>query len=191
MNNVLVLTARRGTGKDYLTQCLIDAYPPCFGKYKKVQRLSFSDELRVLAHELFPWCPLDPDYQDKDIPVQHPDNVMGLSPRDVWKRLADDNDPSLRRIDPKILVNRFKARNIPVIEANPDTLFVITDLRTEVEDDFVNENGWYKLRIENPNPPKSLDEFENKIYTYRVDDIWVHHKNGDNGFTKFIGKLLV
>ncbi|AUR97876.1 P-loop containing nucleoside triphosphate hydrolase [Vibrio phage 1.244.A._10N.261.54.C3] len=179
-DNIVVLCGRKGSGKDFLAERL-NGYV----------RLSFSDELRILAHDLFPWCPLDPSYKEKDQVIDHPDNVMGLTPRGVWLRLADNNDPSLRNIDPKLLVNRFMERHLHRIQTNPRTMFVVTDLRSPQEDERVEAMGWPKVRILQPNRDRDdEDSFEDYVDQIRVDREWVHHRNGDGGFTQLIGELL-
>ncbi|QZI90424.1 hypothetical protein MYOV003v1_p0100 [Vibrio phage 207E48.1] len=185
--NVLVLCGRKGCGKDFLTTCVKDAWQ----WNSAVVRLSFSDELRKLAHDLFPWCPLDPTYEEKETVIDHPDNIMGLTPRGVWLRLADNNDPSLRKIDPKLLVNRFISNNLPTIKAYQDTTFIITDLRSPQEDEWVEMMGWPKVRILQPDRERAdEDSFEDYVDTLRVDREWTHHRNGDGGFTRMIEELL-
>lgn len=188
-SNVLVLCGRKGSGKDFLAAALMKNWEWT----TQTQRLSFSDELRALAHDLFPWCPLDPSYEEKDQVIDHPDNVLGLTPRGVWLRLADNNDPSLRNVDPKILVNRFWAHHGAEIQSshNREITYIITDLRTPQEDELVERMGWPKVRIVEPNRERDdEDGIEEYVDSIRVDREWVHHRNGDGGFTKMIEELL-
>lgn len=142
--NLRVLTARKRSGKDYLTQALIRRGVK---GYNAVVRLSFSDILRELANELFPWCPEFPSDIEKDQVINHSDNVLGLTPREVWLRLGDDGDQSLRTVDPSVLVNRFVKRHNDRIVNNRNILFIITDLRTPQEDKWLEEIGATKIRI--------------------------------------------
>ncbi len=174
-SNVLVHTGRKGCGKDYLVQKLIENGAEHLG-FKRVIRVSFSDELRELAHELFPWCPLNPSPEEKELVIEHPANALGLSPRGVWKRLADDNDPSLRKVDPEILVNRFKKRWDHIFQENPDTLYAITDWRTPQEEAYIIPNGWPRIRIIDGTDKATNDEFEAHTDKFEVDAQIVHLK---------------
>ncbi len=187
--NLLVETGRKRSGKDYLAQALIDNGVRGFSE---VIRCSFSDELRILANELYPWCPAFPEDHLKDVPCPHPDNLLGLSPRALWLRLADDNDMSLRKIDGKLLVNRFIARWEDRIINETDKLFVITDLRSADEvawlDNLRKNIQFVIIRIiddRNPDVRKASvkeDDFENYLGTIAVDHEYYHTFNDESVF---------
>lgn len=189
--NVIVHTGRKGCGKDYLVQRLIERGVEGLG-FTRAIRLSFSDELRILAHEIFPWCPLDPTPEEKEQVIDHPDNILGLTPRGVWKRLADDNDPSLRKVDPKVLVNRFIKRWDHVIQENPQNLYLITDWRTPQETDYIMSRGWPRVRILDGTESRSNDPFEDYTDKVPVDSIILHKKTEQtvNGYLTLVDALF-
>lgn len=172
--NLLVLTGRRGSGKDYLTKCLIETGVDGF---REIKRLSFSDMLRHIAHDLFHWCPLDPSPEEKDVVIDHPDNVLGLTPREVWLRLADNNEPSLRKVDPKVIVNRFAKEYRDEIIGSSEVLYVITDLRTPDEDYWLLYTfayPHYRIRIKDAvgkayNNGSNADNFEDDTDRFIVN----------------------
>lgn len=177
MENICVFTGRKGSGKDTLFQTIrskfIAGETPLSVKFDEIERCSFSDELRYLANELFPWCPVHPPYHMKEEPIDHPDNVLGLSPRGVWKHIAGEDVTSLRRVDPDILVNRFRERWGKRFEREPETLFVITDWRTEQEEAFIEsqEDRWPRYRVIDGRPvgERTIDNFENMTDTFDVN----------------------
>ena len=172
LTNVLVLTGRRGSGKDTFVEDLVknNYFLREIGFKSGAVRLSFSDQLRYLSHELFDWCPLNPTYEEKDQPINHPSNVLGLTPREVWKHVAGDGPTSLRNIDPNLIVKRFAKANDLYINQNPNTLFVISDWRTLEEKVWVDEHTVAQQRIRILDgtgiPPK--DSFEDHTDTFEV-----------------------
>lgn len=162
---VLVLTGFKQSGKDYLTARLTQALK---GK-RKVVRLSFSDELRVISHYIFPWLPLSPDNEVKDRPYIHPKNKSDASPRQIWKMVADDKT-GICAIQDDVLVDHFERNQLS--KANDgDTLYVVTDLRKIAENSLVERNGYKKIRIMNPGAqrPMKEDDVEYNIPFFRVD----------------------
>jgi len=162
---VLVLTGFKQSGKDYLTGRLAQALK---GK-RKVVRLSFSDELRVISHYIFPWLPLAPDNEVKDRPFLHPKNKSEATPRQIWKMVADDKT-GICAIQDDVLVDHFE-RNQLSMATDSSILYVVTDLRKVAEDALVERNGFKKIRILNPDSqrPMKEDDVEYNIPLFRVD----------------------
>ncbi|QJT71476.1 hypothetical protein GR28A_00188 [Vibrio phage vB_VcorM_GR28A] len=198
-SNLLVLTGWRRVGKDKITERIVERGVK---GYARVQRLSFSDMLRLLANDIFPWCPVNPSDEEKDKPILHPDNVLNLSPRQVWLRLADDNDASLRKVDPDILVKRFDTLNRRTILDNPDVLFIITDWRTENEEKWLaglsSIMDYYVARIcddrteeERRNQGLAPNDFEAKIDHFRVHFEYEHNRTDESAiaFAEAIDRL--
>ncbi|MGL4353169.1 MAG: hypothetical protein ACRCTP_04430 [Aeromonas popoffii] len=162
---VLVLTGFKQSGKDYLTSRIAHALK---GK-RKVVRLSFSDELRVISNYIFPWLPLAPDNEVKDRPYIHPKNKTDASPRQIWKMVADDKT-GICAIQDDVLVDHFE-RNQLSEATDPAVLYIVTDLRKVAEDLLVERNGFKKIRILNPDSqrPMKEDDVEYNIPLFRVD----------------------
>lgn len=170
-SNLLVLTGRRGSGKDTMTKDLVgNTYYLNQIGYNNAFRISFSDELRLLSNDLFDWCPVNPSYEDKDRIIDHPDNLLNLSPREVWKHVAGDGPTSLRHVDPKLVIKRFARRWEDYIIQNPRTLFIVTDWRTLQESEWVlaASDTRQRLRIVDGTGKAPLDEFERHVDTFDV-----------------------
>lgn len=170
---VLVLTGFKQSGKDYLTGRLAHALK---GK-RKVVRLSFSDELRVISHYIFPWLPLAPDNEVKDRPFIHPKNKSAATPRQIWKMVADDKT-GICAIQDDVLVDHFE-RNQLSMATDSSILYVVTDLRKVAEDALVERNGFKKIRILNPDSqrPMKEDDVEYNIPLFRVDGELMNERN--------------
>lgn len=122
---LIALTGERGVGKDHLTDVAV--------KTIGAVRLSFSDEVRRIAYAIFPFLP---NYTaDKNAPIiGEPTNPGNLSWRDIVKMVGK----LCRSVDPAFFVKAFiKNQYSLVLEAEDDTLFLITDLRTEDEWNFL------------------------------------------------------
>lgn len=125
--NLEFFTGRKRSGKDFCLQLLAGALTA----EKRVARLSFSDELRRVAHFIYPWLPEEIGDTEKDLPFIHPDNPKGLTPRDVWKHLGGDD--GLRYVQPDLFLSYFIKHQLPQVVANPHIHYIVTDLRTPQE----------------------------------------------------------
>jgi len=78
-------------GKDTMLNFIKHAYEP----------LSFSDGLKKIAHDIFPWCNLDylPDEKENKVIYTNPDTGKVYSPRMVWETLD-----CLPQIDPDVFI---------------------------------------------------------------------------------------
>ncbi|WPJ72147.1 hypothetical protein DEEACLCL_00130 [Salmonella phage CRW-SP2] len=125
--NLEFFTGRKRSGKDFCLTLLAGALTV----EKPVVRLSFSDELRRVAHYIYPWLPEDVEDGLKDMPFVHPDNPRGLTPRQIWLHLGGDN--GLRYVQPDLFLAFFKRFQLPLVEQNPDVHYIVSDLRTPQE----------------------------------------------------------
>ncbi len=177
--NVLVLTGFKGVGKDHLINMLKE-------DGVKLERLSFSDELRSISHEIFPWLPFEISVEEKDKVWEHPDNVQRLTPREIWKSIADDKTGVLY-IQPDLLVEKFIENQLMKINPEETKLIVISDLRKREEFHLCQQLRSYckQLRIMRitDNSDRFIsgnfpDEVERHIPSFPVDILWQNNRSG-------------
>lgn len=165
--NVLVLTGLKQSGKDYMIERLRERL--C--GQRNVIRLSFSDELRAISHHLFPWCPLNPDNQEKDSPIVHPKNRHNLTPRDIWKIVAHDKT-GICHIQDDVLLDLFVRNQLTSSNmCDSDAIYVISDMRKRVEWKMASSNNFKMIRILNPacQRPTKEDDVEYLVPHFKVD----------------------
>lgn len=136
MKNVFAFAGERKSGKDYLADYLFDEYG--------VLRLSFSDEVRRISDFAFPW--LDSFHvtpEDKDLPLQHPLNTFGLTPRQIWLLVGKLRE----QVEPGLFVRQFERFQLEKAIHCPHNLFVITDFRTPQEYDFLKAHNIPVIKI--------------------------------------------
>lgn len=175
IRNLLCLCGERQRGKDFLTQHLI--------KTVGAKRLSFSDEVRNLAHTLHPWFDAFDEYhKDKVYPA--PENVLGLTGRDILLSAG-----RVRDVDPAWFVKRFVASQLPQVIANPNRLHVITDFRTPDEySGFLQPNGIPIMKITRdveiePHP------FEEWIRNFNAPFNFHNDQDDTNNLTNFMESI--
>ena len=87
-----------GSGKDYLAQHLIDNF--------NFTRFSFSDQLKKLAHTIYPWLQIDYPPIEKEealnITVSTGELILS-SPREVWLQLNN-----LRKVENLIFIRMLE-----------------------------------------------------------------------------------
>lgn len=164
------------SGKDYFAEHL--------AKTQGAFRLSFSDEVRVLANTLFPWLPVYVSPEDKDKPFDHPNNPNGLTPREIWLTAG-----KVRDVDPDYFVNQFIERNDLILDRcfNQHELFIITDFRTHNEWRFLRDEGIPVIKIELEDrshmPPSDFEQYVREFQAY---DAWfMNSLNGTDEFDSF------
>lgn len=147
-------------------------------------RLSFSDEVRRLACQLFPWLPFHITAEQKDVPYIHKNNPNNLTPRQIWLTAG-----KVRDVDPDFFVNQFQKRyEYTWDEMKGDrNLYIITDFRTPNEWEFLrNENiPVIKIELEDRShlPPS---EFEQYVREFQAYDGWfLNSMNGTDEFDEF------
>lgn len=174
---IFAITGHKQVGKDTLIDRLVQEMS---FEGVEVHRLSFSDELRTIAHQVFPWLPLDPSPEVKDSPFNHPKNKGNMSPRDIWKRVADD-ETGICSIQEDVLVDKFLENQILSGQLNQTDIYVIKDVRKQCEYNLVRECNIPIIRIENPPEmrPNSEDNVECLISGFDVDQVLVHNKTDE------------
>lgn len=156
---VVVLTGRKFSGKDTMVKSILP-----FG----FTRLSFSDQLKRICVNLFPWMDFDYPQGDKDR-KQFSNNT--LSPRDIWLKMN-----VVTEIDRNILVSSLVEEM--ELDHRGKKLFVISDLRKPEEYEWVKMNGYPIIKIVEPNRNvKTEDELENFIDSIVPDHVVCNYKD--------------
>lgn len=165
------------SGKDFFCDHLV--------KTQGAQRLSFSDEVRRLASQIFPWLPMDITPEQKDVPFVHPKNINNLTPRQIWLNVG-----KVRDVDPYYFVDQFIINNDVVLDQcfHPDKLFIITDFRTPQENEFLKSDPRFlvlKIERENRNglPPSDFEEYVRTFQDYHAK--FINRMNGIEEFDAF------
>ena len=174
---IIAFMGEYASGKDYLCNHLVENHGAV--------RLSFSDEVRRLAVQIFPWLPFDFDPAVKDKPYLHPKNPMGLTPRDIWLLVG-----KVREVTPTYFVDAFYRHQYYDIDT--DKLHIITDFRTADEWDFLQRSGIPVIKIERESRegliPNAFEEFVRRFKEY--DELFVNKMNGTADFDKFFKEFL-
>lgn len=164
--NVIALTGFRQVGKDFLLKSFIENHPEL-----DIRRVSFSDELKVLANHIFPWLPVDIHPDIKDLPFEHPKNINGYTPRDIWKLIANDQT-GICHVQPDVLVDLFKQSHFSSLQHEDlkGAIFVISDLRKLAEYELTKEVNCPIVRIleEGRNDVSKEDSVEREIPNFEA-----------------------
>jgi hypothetical protein len=164
------------SGKDYFAEYL--------AKTQGAVRLSFSDQVRVLANQLFPWLPVYVSPENKDQPFTHPNNPNNLTPRDIWLVAG-----KVRDVDPNFFVNQFIETHDHILDQcfRKDNLYIITDFRTPNEWDFLKAARIPVIKIELEDrshlPPSDFEEYVRQFQDY--DAYFLNSMNGTSEFDEF------
>lgn len=164
------------SGKDYLCDRLVQT--------QGAMRLSFSDEVRQLATELFPWLPFHISAEQKDVPYKHEQNPNNLTPRQIWLLCG-----KVRDVDPHFFVNKFIEHNDVILDRcfRSDNLFVITDFRTPQEWDFLRASDIPVVKVEREDRtgliPSDFEEYVRRFTDYTAK--FINRMNGTDDFDKF------
>lgn len=121
---IIALCGKKGVGKDTLFKSVADL---------GFQRLSFSDQLKEICSDVFPWLALDYPQGEKDRKQFQTKNGL-MSPREVWMAMN-----VITEIDENVLVSRLE-RQLNNMIAHDQRLIIITDLRKEEEYRWVKKN---------------------------------------------------
>lgn len=172
---VLALTARSESGKDFLTNYNINELG--------YTRVSFNDQIKKLANQLYPWCDLDYPSKLKNIPIQHDANVLGLSPREIWRSLD-----VLCNTDPLLYINTAIVEAKRIISNGGDVIF--PEIRKDVEMEAVRSLGATVIKITAPVMTDRTDE--NIIDEFEVDYTFKNIKGiGYAEWIKFLQSINV
>lgn len=167
------------SGKDYLCNRLVETYG--------ATRLSFSDEVRRLAAQIFDWLPFDFSPEIKDKPFKHPKNTYNLTPRQIWLLVG-----KVREVTPSYFVDAFLQNQMPLDVFSKDKLYIITDFRTSDEWNMIKQLAIPVIKIERESRegliPNAFEEFVRMFNEYDVR--FINNMNGTEEFDKFIKEFL-
>ena len=175
----LAFTGKSGSGKDYLATHLIENY--------NFSRFSFSDQLKKLAHSIYPWLELDypPIEKEEKLNIRiSTGEVISHSPRDIWLKLND-----LRKIENLIFIRMLDDE---ITQQQKNNNIIITDIRSNEEFKWCKENSFKILYI---HPSKKIyDEYDidkhidkNRDY---ADFIFKNEFNGIDDFDIFYNENI-
>lgn len=185
----IALSGRKFSGKDECAKVL--------KKHFGLETFSFSDQLKAIAHELFPWLQLDypQDLKEKKIWVS-PYDGREWSARDVWVALN-----VIVEIDPSILVRKChytRMRHMMALLDDDKMRHCIKDLRPHnpKELEYCLKHNFVIIYIENckdPVPEEDLHETEDNFDTIinHASIIFQNYKEGEQPFIDFVKAMGV
>ena len=181
-----------GAGKDYYVTHLVKTY--------SYTRLSFSDQLKRITKNIFPWIEQDypPELKEKPLNIETSfGEEITLSPREIWLKMN-----FLREIEDGIFVRMMKDEVInlsrkfnklielgEIPDFNPDKI-VISDIRTPPEYKMCKENGFKIIRIDAEKTIHNKHNFDEQIFQFEPDYIFKNDFDGVEKFDKFIRGIL-
>lgn len=173
--NIVALVARKRCGKDTLADVL--------GREYGAHKLSFSDGVRAITNDLFPWVPSEVPDAIKDNVVDHPANVRGMTYREIWRTV----DHLRANVDPLLFINWFRENQLDMALKNPSLCFVIARVSTPEEFALLKSLGIKTVRIIRKDMTGvDLDPFEDYLSTAQVDHEFVFDINdGAEPFLEF------
>lgn len=179
--NIIAITGRKRCGKDTLA----DALDHVYGAHK----LSFSDGVRAITSDLFPWVPSEVPDEIKDNVVDHPANVNRLTYRQIWRTV----DHLRANVDPFLFINWFRDNQLSMALKNPSLRFVIARVSTKEEFELLRSLGIKVVRVIRKNMDGvDLDPFEDYLSAVEVDHEFVFDINdGTEPFIDFFQESVL
>lgn len=179
---IIAFMGEYASGKDYFCEWLV--------KTQGAKRLSFSDEVRRLANQIFPWLPVDITPEQKDVPFVHPSNPQNLTPRQIWLTVG-----KVRDVDPFYFVNKFEENHENIMDHcfAPDNLYIITDFRTPQEYWFLSQDPpipIIKIMRESREglPPSDFEEYVRNFHGQNAT--FINRMNGTDEFDEFFRQFM-
>ncbi|MGR5463217.1 adenylate kinase [Photobacterium damselae] len=164
-----------GSGKDFLSSYLISN--------ENFTRLSFSDQLKKISHQIYPWMELNYNPEEKTAPLNitlQTGEVITHSPRDIWLNLDH-----LRNIEEKIFI-RMLEDEMSSLKKNDPTIdnIVITDIRSTSEFLWCQENQFIIVYVTRKNNNYKKYDID-KYITDNKEKADYHFANDGNGLAEF------
>lgn len=174
--NKIALTGISGSGKDYFVNYLVQELG-----YK---RLSFSDQLKKLAHKIYPWMAEDVPPIKKEEPLNlklESGEIITKTPREIWLNLN-----SLRNVEDGIFVRMLDNE----LTEHSDRNVVISDIRPKIEYDYCIKKGFKIIYIEPSKKIYEPNDFDKQVLEYKdkADYVFKNNFNGIEEFKEFIKK---
>ncbi|CAH1570880.1 Adenylate kinase [Vibrio owensii] len=164
-----------GSGKDFLSEHLINN--------ENFTRLSFSDQLKKLSNQIYPWMEVNYQPEQKESPLNitlQTGEVITHSPRDIWINLDH-----LRNIEEKIFIRMLEDEMSRLNESNPtmDNI-VITDIRSNSEFLWCQENRFTIVYVSRKNNNYKKYDIDKYVMENREKADY-HFENDSNGLIEF------
>lgn len=174
----LAFTGIAGSGKDYLVNYLVQEL--------NFKRMSFSDQLKKLAHKIYPWLDEDVPPYKKETPLNlklESGEIITKTPREIWLSLN-----SLRDVENTIFVRMLKEE----LKNSNYKDIVISDIRPRIEWDWCQKNEFKTIYIEPKKKIYAPNDFDKQVLEYKdkADFIFENNFNGIDEFKYFIKKEL-
>jgi len=160
---------------------------------QRVVGISFAQEMKRVAHQLYGWAGLMyPDYYKGDN-VGLKEVVLpkiGMSPREIWVRFGTEavRDKVYQDTWVRLVEQRLKA-----LEATEgmwsEGIAVIDDMRFQNEFDMVKSLGGLTVRIDRSSVEPALDAAEGELIDARWDRVMINDGSIQD-FEKSLNKLL-
>lgn len=162
----IALMGVAGSGKDWVCSEIMK-------RHQAFVRLSFSDCLKEICYNVFDWMEMDysPEQKEKPLNVKTSlGEIINLSPRSIWLKMN-----FLREIENGLFVRKLNDK-LDKLEFHGVENFIISDLRTKPELDFVKQNGFKVIKINNPvnyHPENDFDKIQNsKEFLEAIDHVY-------------------
>lgn len=174
---MIALTGISGSGKDYLVSYLVNELGYI--------RVSFSDQLKSLAHTIYPWFEKDYPPMVKEQPLDVTTSIgehITKTPRQIWLKLN-----MLRDVEDGIFIRMLEEK----IEHMDTDKIVISDIRPQLEWDWCRKMKFTTIYI---HPLKMIyepNDFDKQVLTYRdqADYIFENDFEGLNKFREFMKEV--
>jgi dephospho-CoA kinase len=182
MSYKIALMGVSGAGKDYIADYLIENY--------QFMRFSFSDQLKRLAHHIYPWLESDypPIVKEKplDIVLDTEEHIT-RSPRDIWLHLN-----ALRDIEQKIFIRMLSEEIKAVQEQSRTANLLISDIRSTDEFRWCQSNGFQVIHIKHEKQIYQEYEIDAQIAknAASADYTFVNKFNGNEDLKAFFFEKL-
>jgi hypothetical protein len=160
--NLIGLCGRAGSGKDFLADELVKEY--------EFTKIAFGAELKVIANLIYPWVDLDYLHGKKEVPINHPDNHLKKTPRDIWLHLN-----KLRDMDNNVFVRGTKLKIEALIASGKNV--VVTDIRKQNELDLLRDLKFTTIKIKSHVHDTNIIEAENILDSFKCDYGFFNQKN--------------
>jgi len=158
----LAFAGRKFSGKDEFADMAEELY--------SFYTFSFSDQLKMIATQLFPFMKIDYPSEEKETLVVYHNRETGVSytPRMLWQNLD-----ILPEIYPEIFVdmlneefNRF-CKTCAGVGVGNNIRALIKDVRRPAELNYVRKMGFYLVYIESDNPRSFNKYSQHKSESYQ------------------------
>lgn len=175
----IALTGISGSGKDYIVERMVDKYG--------FTRVSFSDQLKKKAAEIYPWLETDYAPFEKETPLNiktSEEEVITDTPRQIWLKVG----AALRSVENKMFVRMLKEE---LSRTNVQKV-VISDIRPRIEWDWCNKEGFETVYVDPLEFHYQPNDFDEQVFPYKdeANHVFENHFDGYEKVDRFIEDVL-